>query len=63
MYCDTNFVRPLVYLNGSRQTGKSTLALNIFPVEKINYITFDSPFILFSVKTASLEFLKSLPNE
>lgn len=51
--------RPVTYLNGGRQTGKSTLCSHLS--EKINYITFDSPLILASAKSEPETFVKSLP--
>ncbi|MDD4556441.1 MAG: ATP-binding protein [Alphaproteobacteria bacterium] len=55
--------RPLVYLNGPRQVGKSTLTHNIKTKKEINYITFDSPLILASVKSDPVSFMKSLPQD
>ena len=53
--------RPLVYLNGPRQVGKSTLANNILSVNDVNYISFDAPFILASAKSDPAVFINSLP--
>ncbi|MDR2191411.1 MAG: ATP-binding protein [Endomicrobium sp.] len=50
--------RPLVYLNGARQTGKSTLA-QMF--ENSNYISFDSPFYSISAKSNPENFINKLP--
>jgi len=55
--------RPLVYLNGPRQAGKSWLAQNLNPGQDINYITFDSPLVLASAKAAPEKFIKSLPTD
>jgi len=53
--------RPLVYLNGPRQTGKSWLIHNFnFPKDK-NYLSFDSPLILSGAKTNPIGFVESLP--
>ena len=53
--------RPLVYLNGPRQCGKSTLTKYFNADKKINYITLDSPIKLASVKENPEAFLKGLP--
>ncbi|MCL1865007.1 MAG: ATP-binding protein [Spirochaetes bacterium] len=53
---------PLVYLNGMRQCGKSTLAQNIFIHKEMNYITFDNPAILFFAKNDPSGFIQQLPN-
>ncbi|MCL2505319.1 MAG: ATP-binding protein [Alphaproteobacteria bacterium] len=56
--------RPLVYLNGPRQAGKSWLTnhMNIDP-QSINYITFDSPLVLAGVKSDPESFIKSLSDD
>jgi predicted AAA+ superfamily ATPase len=51
--------RPLVYLNGPRQVGKSTLARNIGI--DINYVSFDTMLALLTAKSDPAGFLKSLP--
>ena len=51
--------RPLVYLNGPRQTGKSTLARNF--MKDANYISFDSPVSLAAAKENPADFIGSLP--
>lgn len=51
--------RPLTYLNGGRQVGKSTLCSHLSG--KINHITFDSPLILASAKSEPETFINSLP--
>ena len=53
--------RPLVYLNGPRQCGKSTLVKNFNPNRKINYLSLDSPVNMAAVKTDPAKFIKSLP--
>ncbi|MDR3236880.1 MAG: ATP-binding protein [Spirochaetia bacterium] len=53
--------RPLIYLNGPRQVGKSTLAEHIFSSKEINYISFDSPIILTAAKSDPGVFVQSLP--
>jgi len=53
--------RPLVYLNGPRQCGKSTLTEYFHTDKKINYVTLDSPIKLAAAKENPEGFLKSLP--
>jgi predicted AAA+ superfamily ATPase len=53
--------RPLIYLNGPRQVGKSTLAQSLQPGRESNYISFDSPLILARAKADPEGFIKSLP--
>jgi predicted AAA+ superfamily ATPase len=53
--------RPLLYLNGPRQCGKSTLAQNISVKEKMNYVTFDNPVHLSFAKNDPAGFLQHLP--
>ena len=53
--------RPLTYLNGGRQVGKSTLCANL--PEKANHITFDSPLVLASAKAEPETFINSLPDD
>jgi len=53
--------RPLVYLNGPRQCGKSTLAQNISVGKKLNYITFDNPVHLAFARNDPEGFLQQLP--
>ena len=55
--------RPLVYLNGPRQAGKSWLAQNLNLGQDINYITLDSPLVLASAKAYLENFTKSLPTD
>ncbi len=55
--------RPLVYLNGARQVGKSTLVQNLNLSKEINYITLDSPFVLEAVKNDATNFLQNLPKD
>ncbi|MDR2717028.1 MAG: ATP-binding protein [Treponema sp.] len=54
--------RPLLYLNGSRQCGKSTLVQNISVGKNLNYITFDNPVHLFFARNDPAGFLQQLPN-
>jgi len=58
---DTVKTRPVVYLNGMRQCGKSTLAQNIFIAKKLNYVTFDNPVHLAFAKNDPEGFLRQLP--
>ena len=53
--------RPLTYLNGGRQVGKSTLCSHLPKNIKVNHITFDSPLVLSSAKLDSAAFIDSLP--
>jgi predicted AAA+ superfamily ATPase len=53
--------RPLVYLNGPRQTGKSTLARNFQFKGETNYLSFDSPVTLAAASADPAEFMQSLP--
>jgi len=52
---------PLVYLNGIRQCGKSTLVRNLSVSKEINYISFDSPTILTFARNDPAGFIKQLP--
>ncbi|GHV79761.1 ATPase [Spirochaetia bacterium] len=58
---ETAKTRPLIYLNGPRQTGKSTLAQNLKFAGTTNYITFDSPVTLEAAHTDPENFIKNLP--
>jgi predicted AAA+ superfamily ATPase len=58
---ETAKTRPLIYLNGPRQTGKSTLVQNLKLAGKTNYITFDSPITLEAARNDPENFIKSLP--
>jgi predicted AAA+ superfamily ATPase len=60
---ETAKTRPLIYLNGPRQTGKSTLAQNLKLAGKTNYITFDSPVILEAARSDPGNFIKNLPTD
>lgn len=51
--------RPVLYLKGPRQVGKSTLVQNL-PLKDAQYISFDSPLILESAKNAPSAFIKGL---
>ena len=53
--------RSLIYLNGMRQCGKSTLAQNISVERKINYVTFDNPTQLLFARNDPAGFLQHLP--
>ena len=53
--------RPLTYMNGGRQVGKSTLCAHLS--EKANHITFDSPLVLVSAKSEPETFINSLPDD
>ena len=53
--------RPLVYLNGPRQTGKSTLARNLRVNKETNYLSFDSPVTLAAANADPAQFVESLP--
>ena len=56
---DSVKTRPLTYLNGGRQVGKSTLCMHI--EEENNHITFDSPLVLHAAKSDPETFINSLP--
>ena len=60
---ETFKTRPLVYLAGPRQTGKSTLARNLHINKEANYLSFDSPVTLAAANTGPAEFIRSLPSE
>jgi predicted AAA+ superfamily ATPase len=60
---ETAKTRPLIYLNGPRQTGKSTLAKNISLIKKTNYISLDMPHILAAAKSDPARFIESLPGD
>ena len=53
--------RPLVYLNGMRQCGKSTLARNLSIGKELNYISFDNPVSLSFAKSDPEGFVQQLP--
>ena len=55
--------RSILYLNGMRQCGKSTLVQNINAGKETNYITFDNPAHLFFAKNDPVGFLKSLQQD
>lgn len=55
--------RPLTYLNGGRQVGKSTLCSHLPDNIKRNHITFDSPLVLATAKSQPAAFVDSLPND
>ena len=55
--------RPLTYLNGGRQVGKSTLCSHLPENIKINHITFDSPLMLSSAKSDTASFIDNLPQD
>ncbi|GMO28289.1 MAG: ATP-binding protein [Termitinemataceae bacterium] len=60
---ETAKTRPLIYLGGPRQTGKSTLAQNLKINKKLNYITFDSPVTLQAANSDPENFIKTLPSD
>lgn len=51
--------RPVVYLKGPRQVGKSTLVQNL-KLENTQYISFDSPITLESAKSDPAAFVRAL---
>jgi len=53
--------RPIVYLNGMRQCGKSTLVQNLSAGNRINYITFDDPVQLLFARNDPKGFLQQMP--
>jgi predicted AAA+ superfamily ATPase len=55
--------RPLVYLNGPRQVGKSTLVQNFNPEKETNYVSFDSPLTLAAARSDVAGFMRSLPED
>jgi predicted AAA+ superfamily ATPase len=55
--------RPSVYLNGPRQTGKSTLAEHISPDRETNYVSLDSPLAAASAQSNPVGFINSLPKD
>ncbi|MDR1196137.1 MAG: ATP-binding protein [Endomicrobium sp.] len=55
--------RPLVYLNGPRQVGKSTLIQNSALPKTENYITFDEPLTKITVKEDPGKFVKALQGD
>jgi predicted AAA+ superfamily ATPase len=63
LLADTVDTRPLVYLNGPRQVGKSTLAERFATSKAVNYISFDSPLILAAASSDPVGFIKSLPRD
>jgi predicted AAA+ superfamily ATPase len=54
--------RPLVYLNGPRQCGKSTLTENL-GLKNSNFLTFDSPVNMAAAKADPQNFISSLPQD
>ena len=60
---DSLATRSLVYLNGARQCGKSTLARNISTDRELNYVTFDNPASLFFAKNDPAGFVQQLPRK
>lgn len=53
--------RPLTYLNGARQVGKSTLCAHLSETITANHLTFDSPLLLSSAKADPATFVDNLP--
>jgi predicted AAA+ superfamily ATPase len=60
---ETVSTRPLVYLDGMRQCGKSTLVQNISVGKEPNYVTFDNPVNLSFAKNDPAGFIQHLPQE
>ncbi|GMO48863.1 MAG: ATP-binding protein [Termitinemataceae bacterium] len=60
---NTAETRPLIYINGPRQTGKSTMARNLKFQKNPNYMTFDTPSIFRSAHNDPENFIKSLPRD
>jgi predicted AAA+ superfamily ATPase len=60
---ETIKTRPLVYLNGMRQCGKSTLVKNLSIGKDIQYITFDNPVSLSFAKNDPAGFIQQLPQD
>ena len=58
---ETIETRPLVYLNGMRQCGKSTLVQNLSAGNVLNYITFDNPASLIFARNDPSGFIEKLP--
>ena len=63
LLAQTANTRPLVYLNGPRQVGKSTLAEHIQTDKAINTVSFDSLLVLTAAKADPIGFIQSLPPE
>jgi predicted AAA+ superfamily ATPase len=53
--------RPLVYLRGPRQCGKSTLVKNLGLRKTAHYLSLDSPVNMAAAKTDPARFMQSLP--
>ncbi|MDR0443940.1 MAG: ATP-binding protein [Treponema sp.] len=60
---DTVNTRALVYLNGMRQCGKSTIVQNLSIRKKLNYITFDNPPVLAFAQNDPAGFMQQLPQD
>jgi predicted AAA+ superfamily ATPase len=60
---ETIDTRSLVYLNGMRQCGKSTLVQNLSVKNELNYITFDNPASLFFARNDPAGFVDQLPQD
>jgi uncharacterized protein len=58
---ETVDTRPLVYLNGMRQCGKSTLVQNLSIAHELNYVSFDEPASLFFAGNDPSGFIDQLP--
>ena len=61
LLAETIDTRPLVYLNGMRQCGKSTLVQNLSIGNEVNYITFDNPASLLFARNDPAGFVEQLP--
>jgi predicted AAA+ superfamily ATPase len=55
--------RPLVYLNGARQAGKTTLTEHLAVGKEVRYTSFDSPLAMASARSDPVGFVKSLPKD
>jgi predicted AAA+ superfamily ATPase len=57
---ETVMTRPLVYLDGMRQCGKSTLVQNLSVEKDLHYVTFDNPVSLSYAKNDPAGFIQHL---
>jgi len=63
LLAETIDTRSLVYLNGMRQCGKSTLVQNLSAKNELNYITFDNPASLFFARNDPAGFVDHLSQD
>ena len=63
LLAETIDTRSLVYLNGMRQCGKSTLVQNLSVKKELNYITFDNPASLFFARNDPAGFVEQLSQD